>query len=441
MNIVPPPKIQTKKLITLMLKKTQQGVVQTIMDYKGRYSHWDKIRHLSPPKFFNNIEQYWAFIKISRKLQYKHLPFTEDFVYILTDDIQKDIHQIDSKMHGSIEAENLNYNRKKYIVRSLMEEAISSSQLEGAATTREVAREMLKNNQQPRNYSEQMIYNNYQAILFIDKNKANDLTPDLILELHKTVTQNAIDNPDDAGRLRQNNNIAVWDDRSERPLHTPPDYQSLPERLKLLCDFANGASPNYFIHPIVRAIITHLILGFDHPFADGNGRTTRALFYWVALKNNYWLFQYITLSTYLKKAPAKYAQSFLMTETDDFDTTYFINRQLYFIKQAINGLFGYIDKKQAQQQQALDLLKNFLTDGLLNPRQAILIQHAVKHPGIHYTIEGHKITNRISTKTARDDLLTLVKLDLLQQSKRGRAFIFISPSDLEQRIKFYKGKS
>lgn len=437
MNIVSPPKISIKESLIFMLKK-EGDISPMIVDSKGRYAHWDKIRHLPLPQGFDNIEQYWGFIKLSRISQYKKLPFIEDFVYNLTDNIQQDIHQIDSKMRGSIEAQNLNHNKDRYIVRSLVDEAISSSQLEGAVTTREVAREMLKSNRPPMDYSEQMIYNNYQAIKFIDKHKTNDLTPDLVLKLHKIVTKDAIKNPDDAGRLRLNDNIAVWDDSKEKPLHTPPEHTTLPDRLIKLCDFANSKLPNYFIHPIIRAIIVHFMLGFDHPFADGNGRTARALFYWVALKNNYWLFQYITLSTYIKKAPAKYAESFLMTETDDFDTTYFIDSQLYFIKKAITGLFDYVEKKQTQQQQALDLLKNFLTDGLLNPRQAMLIQHAVKHPGISYTIQGHKISQHISPKTSREDLLTLARLGLLQQSKRGRSFIFIAPADLEQRIKAYK---
>jgi Fic family protein len=100
----------------------------------------------------------------------------------------------------------------------------------------------------------------------------------------------------------------------------------------------------------------HFSLAYDHPFVDGNGRTARALFYWVVLKNNYWLFQYITLSTYIKKAPRQYGESFLMVESDGFDLTYFINSQLKFINQAIKGLFDYVDKKQNEQSNALDLL-------------------------------------------------------------------------------------
>ncbi|SFV86065.1 hypothetical protein MNB_SUP05-SYMBIONT-4-957 [hydrothermal vent metagenome] len=439
MKIVSPPKpLSIKELVALAGEKIQSGVMPFVTDKKGRYSHWDKMRHLRVPEAFDSIEQYWHFLKFSRTGQQKILPFTDRFSYVLTDDIQKNIHEIDSKMRGSIEAKNIDENKDRYIIRSLIDEAISSSQLEGAATTRKVARDMLKHNKKPEDYSQQMIYNNYQAINFINEHKHDDLTPELILELHKIVTDNAIENPDDAGRLRQDDDINVVDNRTGSVLHNPPEYQSLPDRMKVLCDFANGDMPDYFVHPIIRAIIVHFTLAYDHPFADGNGRTTRALFYWVVLKNNYWLFQYITLSTYIKKAHAQYGESFLMVESDDLDLTYFINSQLKFIQQSIDGLFSYVDRKQQEQQQAAALLNVYLSDGKLNSRQVMVIQHAVKHPGTVYSIAGHKVSHHISNVTAKADLEKLEKLDLLQQSKRGRAFVFIAPNDLEQRIKAYK---
>lgn len=436
MKIVSPPKAP-QDFLQSAIEKMQQGVMPCVTDEKKRYLHWDKLRHLKTPEKFDNIEKYWHFIKVSRLQQQKFLPFTEKFSFVLTDDIQKNIHEIDSKMRGSLEAKNIDDNRDRYIIGSLIDEAISSSQLEGAATTRKVARNMLKHDKIPEDQSQQMIYNNYQAIKFIDSHKYDDLTPELILELHRIVTDGTMDDSRDAGRLRQNNEINVVENRTGDVLHSPPDFQSLPNRMKDLCSFANGNSPDYFIHPIIRAIIVHFALAYDHPFVDGNGRTTRALFYWVILKNNYWLFQYVTLSTYIKKAQAQYGESFLMVESDDFDLTYFINSQLNFIQQSIQGLFNYVDKQQQQQQQALRLLSAYLSDGKLNSRQAMIIQHAVKHPGSVYTIAGHKISHHVSYATAKSDLEKLEKLDLLQQSKQGRAFVFIAPNDLEQRIKAY----
>jgi len=438
MNIVEPPRVSIEQRMQIAFDKLEQGIPTRVTDEKGRYSHWDKIRHLPIPENFSCIDEYWHFIRVSRMQQQKKLPFTEDFSFVLTDDIQEKMHQIDSTMHGSVEAKKIGENRDKYIIGSLIDEAISSSQLEGAATTRKVAREMLKHDKSPEDYSQRMIYNNYQAIKFIDKHKHDDLTPSLILELHRIVADGAIDNPNDAGRLRVDNEIKVVDNRTGKNLHTPPHYNTLAKRLELLCDFANGNSPDSFIHPIIRAMVVHFILAYDHPFADGNGRTARALFYWVILKNNYWLFQYITLSTYIKKAQIQYGESFLMVETDEFDLTYFLNSQLKFITQAIEGLFDYVDRKQQAQAQAVELLESYLRDGRVNSRQAMLIQSALKNAGKAYTIEGHKITNNIGYRAAREDLLGLAKLELLQQSKKGRAFVFIAPNDLEKRIKSYK---
>jgi len=54
--------------------------------------------------------------------------------------------------------------RDQYYVGSLIEEAITSSQLEGATTTRPVAKEMIRSGRQPRDESERMILNNYRTM-------------------------------------------------------------------------------------------------------------------------------------------------------------------------------------------------------------------------------------------------------------------------------------
>src|SRR5205814_10028127 len=56
-------------------------------------------------------------------------------------------------------------------------------------------------------------------------------------------------------------------------------------------------------HPMVRSMILHFWLAYDHPFVDGNGRTARALFYWSMLRNGYWMFEYITISKIILSGP------------------------------------------------------------------------------------------------------------------------------------------
>ena len=88
----------------------------------------------------------------------------------------------------------------------------------------------------------------------------------------------------------------------------------------------------------MRAILLHFVLAYDHPFADGNGRTARALFYWSMLRSGYWLTQYLTISSILRGAPARYARSYLHVETDNGDVTYFVLHQLDVIERAIASL-------------------------------------------------------------------------------------------------------
>lgn len=62
------------------------------------------------------------------------------------------LHQFDLNFGGSLSSEGLvSPNDKKYILNSsIMEEAIASSQMEGANTTRKVAKEMLRKQSAPK---------------------------------------------------------------------------------------------------------------------------------------------------------------------------------------------------------------------------------------------------------------------------------------------------
>jgi len=84
-------------------------------------------------------------------------------------------------------------NQQTFISRGIIEEAIASSQLEGAHTTRAAARKMIIEKRSPRNASERMILNNYKAINAIEENYKNqELSLDLLFELHRILTRDTI---------------------------------------------------------------------------------------------------------------------------------------------------------------------------------------------------------------------------------------------------------
>lgn len=201
-----------------------------------------------------------------------------------------------------------------------------------------------------------------------------------------------------------------------------------------MVQFANrDADDGAFMHPVVRAVLLHFRLAFDHPFEDGNGRTARALFYWSMLHHDYRLFEFISISRFLKKAPAQYAQAFLHVETDGNDLTYFIAHQVDVIGRAIDELDQYLDTRVRQVQRIERMLERS-TD--LNPRQLALLAHAVRHPDAEYTTRSHQTSHNTAYATARADLFRLAELGLLDRRRVGRkTHVFRAPPDIEARLK------
>lgn len=416
--------------------------VDTSADYRGKYHHWDKLRHLRLPDGFNSHDEWWFAIKLARRSLYKRIPHKDkhgqNFVYGESDLVRKLLHEVDIHGGGEVKSNTQLANpsiKDTYLINSLIEEAITSSQLEGAATTRKIAKEMLRENRKPRDRSETMIVNNYHAMQFINEIDNEELTPELVLELHRILTEGTLDNHKSVGKLRTTDDVYVGDERDASIIHTPPKASELESRLKSVCEFANSVEPNAFLHPVVRAIILHFLLAYDHPFDDGNGRTARALFYWSMRKQDYWTMEYISISRILKTAPAKYMRAYLYTETDDGDVTYFIVHQLEVIKRAINELFQYLKRKENEIKEVENLVKRSpKLRELLNHRQVELINRALKKPESIFHIESHRGAHGVAYQTARTDLLELVDLGLLDKYKYGRRFIFSAPDHMKEKL-------
>lgn len=410
----------------------------------GQYLHWDDLRHRTPPAGLNH-KTWWLALSLARSVNAHTLPFHDKqgrrFIYTLPEPLLRNLHEIDRSaglVPGGEDNSALRSDQARYLFSSLIEEAITSSQLEGASTTRRVAEAMLREGRKPSSLSERMIFNNFEAMRQIREICGEALTPERVIELQRVLTQDTLEYPEDCGRLRIRDDIEVVAPNNERlVLHRPPHHGELPQRLQALCDFANTAvSDDTFIHPIVRAILLHFMVGYDHPFADGNGRTGRALFYWYMVRQGYWLIEYLSISRILRKAPSQYARAYLLTETDSGDTTYFLLHQAEVILNGLSALHLYLHHKQQEQVQLQSKLRALQTrDKQLNHRQAALIAHALKRPDEYFTIESHQRSHQVAYATARADLLTLANQGLLvETSHGGRKKVFYPAGNLRDRL-------
>ena len=432
-----PPAINDIKIDPIRLNR----VLDVGPTVDGRYLHWEEVRRRPPPAGLTT-DEWWAGLAFSRDTIARSSPILNTkgkyFRYSLVDPVLELLHKLDLRATGRLAepAANLSPRRRgRYRIRGIIEEAISSSQLEGAATTRVRAKEMLRSGQRPRDISERMIFNNYNAIRHIREITNKALSPDLICEIHAILTEGTLDNPDDCGRFQRPDDIrAAVVDVSDKTIFMPPPAEEIMERIEKLCDFANGANGG-FTHPLLRSILLHFWLAYIHPFADGNGRTARGLFYWSALRGDYWLMEYVSISAVLLKAPAQYGNSFLYSETNDNDLTYFLIHQLKALDEAFQGLSDYVDSVLERNQEADSIIGDIPG---LNYRQRALLSDALRNTGRLYTFRGHANRHDISLNTARNDLLYLAEKDLIKPKQIGKQKTFIAPTSLDSRLKEMK---
>ncbi|BBP02117.1 Fic family protein [Sulfuriferula nivalis] len=397
-----------------------------------RYFHWDELRHRPTPAGITH-DEWWLITKFARVSQARNLALLSDkqgspFSYVLAESVLKALRYID-RHAGGADTQIDTAARDNYIFGQLIEESITSSQLEGASTTRRVAEELLRTGRKPVDGSERMIANNFAAMQYIQTLAKTDLTPEMICEIQRIITRGTLENSADEGRFRQDDTINVVDNRDGAVLHQPPLATELAQRMQRLCVFANQSEDDEpYCHPVVRAILLHFMLAYDHPFADGNGRTARALFYWAMVRHGYRLMEYVSISSILRKATGQYKRAYLYTETDDGDVTYFLIHQLETIQSAIYALREYLAIKQNELQQTQQLLTGM--NNKLNLRQIALITGALKGRADTYTISSHQRSHGISYATARQDLMDLVTFGLLQEQKNGKAFQYFAPLNL-----------
>ncbi|MEJ2795765.1 Fic family protein [Iodobacter sp. LRB] len=414
-----------------------------LTDSKGRYLHWDKLKWRVPRAEAQNI---WFAIKFQRFIQMKEVDLFdvngESFSYCIPNSMEAKLHQVIKTAGGSVAvvagmAATMQIQAKFLVSSLIMEEAISSAQLEGAATTREVAKKMLEDERAPLNEDERMILNNFFLLKKAEKSCNEELSVDLILDFHQVATQGTTGNSVVPGQFRGGDDIYV-EDGDGGIAHQPPPHELIQDRLQALCAFANtnhsGLDGCEFIAPVVKAIILHFMLGYEHPFRDGNGRTARALFYWYMLKSEYDLFKYISISKLLKDSPKDYGLSYLYTETDQNDLTYFIDYQLDIIIRAFDELKKYLEEKTQEFNQVVALLEKSKFGQSLNFVQKDIIKKATKSPGRYFSVKEIVSDYGIADNSARSYLNKLAEYRLLLPSKDGRSTLYIAPSDLLQRL-------
>ncbi|WP_292085485.1 MULTISPECIES: Fic family protein [unclassified Brevundimonas] len=413
----------------------------SMVDEKGRYLHWDDFRFKLGVEGISS-EEAWVALKIARNAASQKIGITDtkgtEFTFSEPPKLKETLRHLDMNAGGSLASDQQSLTSgegKLYLTQSLAEEPFASSLIEGAATTRQIAKKLIFEGRSPRTKDELMVLNNYRALEFVKQRKDDPLTIGMILELHKLVTDGTMDNPRDSGRVRSSDDVQVVDDSSGEILHQPPSHLELSSRLVDLVNFANSSNHGgLWIHPLVRAFILHFLLSYEHPFVDGNGRVARALFYWLAIREGYWLIEYVSISSVIAESKIQYGKSFLHVETDDADLTYFLIYNAKILETAISRLISYVDRRKNELSAFESRLSDRSQRDGFNHRQSWVLNEMARGRLPRINISTHADRQGVAYLTARADLEDLTVRALLRKTKVGRESIYSPARDLLSRL-------
>lgn len=450
--IKPPPVLITNPL-SVVAEREPERLSQyleffTPLDDKGRYLPFDELRFRIPRDLDPTLV--WSVVKQARQRQLNPVITLGDRavpgMLLLTPAMQIAMSEADRHTSTAalewLSAQIGEQRQIQYLLNDLSEdEAISSSQLEGAATTTRVAKDLLKRQLGPRSPDEKMIVGNFRMMHFAWNHRDKPLSIELITDMHRIGVEGIDDEKYQPGIFRADDTVVVAD-ADGNVVHTPPPAEGLERRLESLVQWANAnhhdIESSQYLHPLIKAVLLHFAIGYEHPFRDGNGRVARSLLYWYLFKQDFAAFRYIAISTLLKAAPIQYGKSYLYSETDQLDLTYFVDYQCRIITRAI-GEF----KKACQR--AMDSIREFnvflYESGLyrqLNDKQKTVLQVAKSGIVTSFTVDNVSENLGCSYNTAASVLNGLVEKQLFRKQKVGRSWVY-SMIDVEQIVKRWRG--
>lgn len=402
-------------------------------DGRAGYLDWDLLRTRPQPAGMAPGD-IWALVRFSRS--HRDLPLN-----LLRDKTGKPFRLVRDEVSGAILQGIENQERRWRNMGASAEapeeegstrfnaaigDAHSSSVLAGAKLSLQSAQHLIRTGSKPQDLSEKMVRNNFDALQLVQDRMEKPLTVGFLLELHKTITTGTLRNKSHVGNFRADNEAQISDRSSREVVFIPPHVSELPGRVARLCEFANTeGEEGCYLSPIHKAILLHHQLAYDHPFADGNGRTARALCAWYLRRSGYQWSCATSLSRAMAATPSEYNRAFLAVQADAGDVTYFVRHQLACIEQEFQQL---TESHRQRHELKCWLIEQNKATRTLNIRQLSLLDRALEGPNVQFEAQTHANHHGVTQPTAWKDLTTLRDQGLLTESKQGRKSVY-NPSD------------
>lgn len=386
---------------------------EIITTYLEKYLPRKDIVHRLP--VFTPISSIWPELQKARKAKSEALPLLsingDSFWWVLTNSISSQTDEVISLARREIVFNSPEY--EEAFREAVLDEAVYSSVIEGAFTTKQEAREFIHEGRSPKNKSEQMVKNNYEALTYVLEHIDEPITEQTIFDIYALVTKDTLESdvPTNAYRSEK---VFVQSSRGEI-VHTAPQAEKVPGMMASLLDFIEKSE----LAPLIKACAAHFYFVYVHPFVDGNGRTARALSYMMLLQAGYDFFRYFSISGVIAEERAKYYKAIKDVEDDDFDMTYFIDYYTGMLARAVKAMEERLVNKVVLAQTLEKLKAAGMSTRVVEGAEWLLTS-----PNQSVTIKAWQKKFNVVLETARQDLFKLEDAGIVKRKLVKRQYVF-----------------
>ena len=232
-----------------------------------------------------------------------------------------------------------------------------------------------------------------------------------LLELHKLITRDTLENPADEGSLR-NQQVAVVNRATGQIIFMPPPTDRVGALVEEFLEWFNSEEVNE-IDPVIEAGLAHYELVRIHPFVDGNGRTARVMASIVLFKRAFDIKRFFALDDYYDKDRRAYYAALKTVDQDSLDLTGWLE----YFTEGVAVSIKAVEDKVIGLSQDIKFLKErgqiALTD-----RQVKIVEMLLQNEKL--TIGQVKDLFGFSRQMALKEMTKLVELGVIRLKGRGR---------------------
>jgi Fic family protein len=303
--------------------------------------------------------------------------------------------------------------RREAIIRS----AHSSTAIEGNRLSLEQVSDLAHGREVMATRKDKQEVLNYLKVLEdIDElTDGREITEKKLLNIHKLVTQETLENPSDCGVYRRRY-VAVVNRLTGEVIFRPPSNEDVQGLVKDLIEWINSSDANR-LDPVIEAGIAHYEFVRIHPFIDGNGRTARVLATLILYLRGFDAKQFFCLDDYYDSDRLAYYRVLQMVDQNSLDLTDWLEYFIEGVKVSISAVKERVIRLSSERLRRTQKGQIALTE-----KQMRIVE---------FINENGRITNRnvremfkISSQAAHKEIIKLVKLDVIKAVGKGRSLSY-----------------